>query len=234
MSLLRKLTLLASLAVAAATARAISDADATPFLLTGPEVDNIDPNGPSAPPKTIYFGITQTGTIADLDVYLNLRFLPDPNKPGAAINNYIDNLKIVLTHDGISIVLYDGKGDTQSAIMDATFDDGAAQLAPNVASVIGTFKPIDALSAFKGIELSGAWQLAFFDHIIGDGTDLAAWSLSGNVTGRSTPGALVVPEPSSLALLFSGLSIALLCGTRRRSRTREQVCSSNGAGAMTS
>jgi hypothetical protein len=90
--------------------------------------------------------------------------------------------------------------------MDATFDDGAAALAPTSGNVVGTFLPVDALSAFDGLELSGDWTLSLHDLTFwtDEGLDLVSWGLVGDQ----------VPEPSTALLLAAGL-LAVAAAARR-------------------
>ena len=81
--------------------------------------------------------------------------------------------------------------------MDATFDDAAAALAPTSGDVVGTYLPVNALSAFDGVQLAGDWTLSLQDLSSwpDEGLDLISWGLVGDH----------VPEPSTALLLAIGL-----------------------------
>lgn len=142
------------------------------------------------------------GAITDLTVVLEI---DDP-----AGFPYVSDLEIILIDDstGISVVLYTGaQPGTPEAFMDATFDDAAAALAPTSGNVIGTYLPVDALSAFDGVELSGGWTLSLQDLTswTDEGLDLISWRLVGDH----------LPEPSTALLLAVGLLGIATAGRRR-------------------
>lgn len=142
------------------------------------------------------------GAITDLTVVLEI------DDPGGF--PYVSDLEIILTDDstGISVVLYTGAEVwNPESYMDATFDDTAGALAPTSGDVVGTFLPVDALSAFDGVELSGDWTLSLHDSFVPDeGLDLISWRLVGDR----------LPEPSTALLISVGL-LGIAAAGRRRS-----------------
>ena len=161
----------------------------------------------TAVPTLVTCSVATVGLISDLTVYLEI---DDP--VGVP---YVSDLEIILTDDstGISVVLYTGALVAfPSAYMDATFDDAAAALAPTSGNVVGTYLPVDALSAFDGQELSGDWTLSLQDLSFwpGEGLDLISWGLVGQYA----------PDPSTAVLLATGLFGLALAGRRRSHREK--------------
>jgi hypothetical protein len=96
-----------------------------------------------------------------------------------------------------------------------TFDDEAAStVGPILQS--GSFRPIDALSAFDGLDMFGTWLLQLED--IGYGDPLEYFSsrleIGGSGTEPPPPPPTDVPEPGSAAIV--ALGFAGLVGARRR------------------
>jgi hypothetical protein len=171
---------------------------AVPFDIDcGGQVD-IDTN----PPTLVACSAGAVGAITDLTVLLEI---DDP-----AGFPYVSDLEIILIDDstGISVVLYSGsQAAAPEAYMNATFDDAAAALAPTSGDVIGSYLPVDALSAFDGVELSGDWTLSLQDLSSwpDEGLDLISWRLVGDH----------LPEPSTAILLAIGLFGVAAAGRRR-------------------
>jgi hypothetical protein len=93
-----------------------------------------------------------------------------------------------------------------------TFDDAAAStVGPRFVS--GTFRPLEALSAFNGIDMFGTWMLQLESTDFGD--PLEYFSSRLEIGGdTATPPPAKVPEPGSAAIVALGL--AGLVGARRR------------------
>jgi len=125
--------------------------------------------------------------------------------------NYADNLRLSLYHNGVLVRLLEGENDSETAYLDATFSDGATEFAPSPGSVVGHYLPVEPLSAFHGLDVQGAWELRIIDLIVsGDGTELLAWSISGETMAAA-------PEPGSWGTVLGAMA---LTGLWRRGRQR--------------
>lgn len=191
-----------------------SGVSAAPFAVTGPTAANVDTDPGS--PTVLNFNVTDSGAITNLTVSLAL----DASIDGGFV--YWDNVRVVLSHAGIDVVLMDLGTDSagSESSLSATFADGGADLASALVPggvTAGTFAPQDALSAFNGVELSGAWTVTLSDALEpDDGTDLSLFNLAGDATSA------VVTEPVptlplyALVLTALGLVAIALVGLRRR------------------
>jgi hypothetical protein len=98
-----------------------------------------------------------------------------------------------------------------------TFDDEAGSAVGPVLQS-GSFRPIDALSAFDGLDMFGTWLLQLEDTGYGDPLEYFASRLEigGSATEPPPPPPTDVPEPGSAAIVALGL--AGLVGARRRKK----------------
>lgn len=112
-------------------------------------------------------------------------FLTDINISVSISAPYADDVDIFLVHDGVTVQVYNGIGDTSGSTINATFDDAAAAFPPANGTVSGTFRPNPGvLSAFNGHSLAGDWDLVILDLVVpNDHTNLNSWS----ITGTSAP-----------------------------------------------
>lgn len=149
--------------------------------------------------------IGDSGTILDVNVFLHV----DGNEHAI----YADNLFIWLKHDGEKVMLISATDDSEGAYIFAWLDDEATDSLPYGGAIDGDFNPVEALSAFDGMDIFGNWTLSFRDDIVPfDGTDLIEWSLQFTVGDDFDS----VPEPTPLALLGFGLLGLALARKRRR------------------
>jgi hypothetical protein len=98
-----------------------------------------------------------------------------------------------------------------------TFDDEAGSVVGPVLQS-GSFRPVDALSAFDGLDMFGTWLLQLEDTGYGDPLEYFASRLEigGSATEPPPPPPTDVPEPGSAAIVALGL--AGLVGARRRKK----------------
>lgn len=171
---------------------------ASAFVIPGPSgVSDIDPTDP----LEVTFNVAETGIITSLKVSVE-------------ITEYWDNIYTSLSHGGVEVVLMDFQTDENNSdsVLDVTFMDGAPALLNDCDGddpCTGTYAPMESLSAFNGMELSGDWTFTFFDNAgyEEDGSELLSSSLEVTTTAS-------VPEPATMALF--GLGLAGLGVARRR------------------
>lgn len=175
-------------------------ANAATMTYNGSAASNVD----TWSPTQLTLNVGDTGLLTNLSVYINIG------------QYYADDITLSLIHDGTTVKLYDGHGDSPYSTIDATFTDSASSGAPYNGSAIGIFLPVQSLSAFYGKNIFGAWTLELQDFVVpGDETPLYGWGIT-TTSGPLPPVTAGVPEPGMLALFGIGLlGIGL---ARRRSR----------------
>jgi hypothetical protein len=157
-------------------------ANAGIITVNGPTSDYID----TQTAQDLILNVASHGNVTGLTVHL------DVAAP------YADDVSFQLLHNGVLVQLYNGVGDTGSSFFNVTFKDGAAA-APFNGSMVGTFRAVDSLSAFNGLDVFGAWTLRAYDIVVpGDQNALTGWSITATT-------AAAVPEPASLGLLGAAL-----------------------------
>ncbi|MEW5985892.1 MAG: SBBP repeat-containing protein [Chloroflexota bacterium] len=126
--------------------------------------------------------VTDTGTMDDLDVYLQVQ------------HTWVGDLIFTLTHvdTGTAVTLIDRPGgppppSCKGDDIDATLDDEATTpvedvCEPTQPTIYGTFSPNESLSAFDQETLSGAWRLTAADVSGGDTGVLYLWCVETTVT----------------------------------------------------
>lgn len=176
-------------------------ASAATMTYNGSAANDVD----TMSPTLLTLNVGDTGLLTNLSVYVNIG------------QYFADDITLSLIHDGITVKLYDGHGDSPYSTIDATFSDSASSSAPYNDSAIGVFLPVQSLSAFYGTNIFGAWTLQLQDFVVpGDETPLYGWSIT-TTSGPLPSPAVGVPEPGMLALFGIGL---LGLGLARR-RTRQ-------------
>jgi len=99
---------------------------------------------------------------------------------GHITHTYDGDLTLYLiSPDGREVKLVGGKGADGDDFVDTVFSDTAASriTSTTAAPFTGTFKPVQALSAFDGAPLSGSWKLKVVDDSFGDIGTIDAWGL---------------------------------------------------------
>jgi len=105
------------------------------------------------------------------------------------------------------------EGDTGGAgRIELTFDDQGEALGRRVQ--VGVFRPVEALSAFNGMDMFGEWRLYFQDTRARDPFEVYSSHLIFNA--RAEP-PVDVPEPGSVAVFGAGL-LGLAFLRRRRAQ----------------
>lgn len=189
-----------------------------PFSVNGPTAANVDTN--PGPPTVLNFNVPDSGEISSLMV--NLAF--DDTIDGGGV--YWDNVRVVLSHLGIDVVLMDLGTDSagSDSSLSAAFEDGGLDLATALVAdgvTSGTFAPQSPLAAFNGVELSGQWTITLSDNLEpGDGTDLSLFTLSGETADATAAPAQPIPAVplGGLLLMMLGVLAAASVGLHRRSR----------------
>ena len=124
------------------------------------------------------------------------------------------DLDIFLSHGGVTVKLADENGSSSDPNGDFTFDDEAAVGVGSISTAGGSFRPLEALSAFDGLSSAGDWTLRIFDDAGADAGSLGSWklSLTGDAGGE-------VPEPATWAMMLMGFG-----GLGARLSRRRAVC----------
>lgn len=180
--------------------------------------------------------VTDTGTITDLNVAMVLsNDRQNVTFPGTIAWG---DLNVSISKDGVTVDLWQAGNPGENDELYVALDDNSTQgetlndvlnragggqsdvvpvypgapvpVDPNNPGT--SYDPIEALSAFNGLELAGTWTLSIFDTVVpNEGDELNGWMIYG-----ATSGVAAVPVPASMPLLAAGLG-GLAVWRRRKS-----------------
>lgn len=140
------------------------------------------------------------------------------------VHSWVEDLEIRLrAPNGFEVLLFDrlpGGPPRFDDFDDTVFDDEAAQsISSGSAPYAGSYRPLEALSAFDGTDPNGTWRLRIFDHRLGDyGWVYRQGDPRFETRRRPLSGTAIeiVPVPEPTTLLALGGLVAL--AARRRAR----------------
>ena len=153
-------------------------------IYTGPGATNVDTD----PATLVDLVITDSGLLTDINVAVNIT------------GGHMEDFAVFISHNGTTVFLIDPNvtGFGHRDIFDVIFDDASANVVTSGGDLIGDYAPLDLLSAFNGMDISGTWTLGIWDtYVPGEENSLVSWSIDVTTTA--------VPEPGILALLGIGL-----------------------------
>ena len=132
--------------------------------------------------------ITDSGTIADLDLALDITHTWD------------SDLDVFLTApDGTRVELFSGVGGSGDNFIGTYLDDEAStSIADGAAPFTGSFRPLGSFGVLDGISITGTWTLEITDNFAGDNGTLDAWSLWIDVVPDVVIPDVVVSGPGSV------------------------------------
>jgi|GEM_PF-3599612 len=151
------------------------------------------PDGPGGMITSV-INITSTDNVLGLDVGLQVT------------HTFLADLEITLEHDGVSVDLFFdncGGDNDMDIILD---DDGAPLDCTGDGPLVGIFIPDNALSAFNGTSVGGAWTLTVVDDAGIDTGTLQSWSLiiqsdgdgATDCNGNAIIDECEIPNPNSI------------------------------------
>jgi len=168
----------------------------------------------------VQFNVTGHGAISDIN--LTIDFSKCDNPPigpdgrecigtGLAFPNEIEFRLIGPEGYGAVDLVRLGTYTSGSGRVTVSFDDeAAAQVGGQLAG--GSYRPVEALSAFDGRDMFGTWTLFIRD--AGAGDPLEYFSSTLEIIGGSEPEPVPVSEPGMAGML--GIGLLGMCAVRRR------------------
>lgn len=113
------------------------------------------------------------------------------------------DLDLFLSNGFTTVQLLNSIDNDASGLFDVSFDDLSPTNLPSTGSAVGSYSPLNALSAFNGQSIAGTWTLTIVDdYVPGENNSLVSFNLK----------ATEVPEPSTLAIF--GLALIGLASRR--------------------
>jgi hypothetical protein len=147
-------------------------------MTTGADIPDNDPTGLS---ETIT--ISSGGTVEDLNISLDVT------------HTWVGDIIVTIEHNGTTVTLMDRPGVPAGTFgcsddnISAVFDDEAGtstveDVCPGTdPGLNGDFLPMEALSAFDGMDYNGDWTLTISDNATGDTGTLDSWCLIATTGG---------------------------------------------------
>ncbi|MEM8680867.1 MAG: proprotein convertase P-domain-containing protein [Planctomycetota bacterium] len=122
--------------------------------------------------------ITDSGTILDVDVQLNINHTWD------------EDLNVFLVApDGTRVELFSDVGGNGNNFNDTILDDEAGtDIASGGAPFAGRYRPAGDLSDFDGMDIAGTWTLEIFDDFQQDQGTLNSWCIYASVESQVVSG----------------------------------------------
>ena len=197
----------------------------TPATVDGESIEN----PPILPPvvRSVTFDGTElnfgSGEVLDVDISITFTKAHDPNDPLIFQNPFFNEIGFALrSPDGtlvelIPVQTFLGPPNFNGSTFDFSgtivlddaasdpVDQGPVPGKPNV----GTYQPINALSAFNGENALGTWELLISDDLGGHPLEFSEFTLSVLTA---------VPEPGSIALAAVGLLGLMAYGMRPKAQ----------------
>lgn len=122
--------------------------------------------------------IEQTGIIRDINVTIDIT-----HSFNGDVNVWL------IAPDGTQVALVKDIGGNSDNFTNTVFDDSAAtsitSATPAMAPFTGSWRPMEPLSVFNGMEASGKWTLQIQDDSPGDTGVLNAWSVEVTIEGET-------------------------------------------------
>ncbi len=150
----------------------------------------------TSPPVTSTINVTDTGTVSDVTVTVNVT------------HTYAADLQIYLVNGDIRVHLMGDNGGGGDNLTNTRFDDGAeisitAAVAGD-APFTNRYIPLEPLATFLGSPIEGDWALEIADDAGGDTGTFDSWSIDITPNNPEAPGVPMDPSPAS-GMNYAGL-----------------------------